>query len=179
MPRQGASWVRSIWLDLPSSLFPMARARFTTISRTRTNSSRSIVSRCRSNRAGRLRRLEGQQLSLSTASIGGSSLSAVRATCSFFFCGGDPQMLIVMDADSGKVIQSFPISAGVDAAVYDEETGLIFASTREGMIHIFHEDSPDQFSVVETVKTQVGAKTMGLDTKTHNLFLDTAHFAPH
>jgi hypothetical protein len=46
------------------------------------------------------------------------------------------------------------------------------------MIHIFHEDSPDKFSEVETVKTEVGAKTMGLDTKTHNLFLDTADFGP-
>jgi hypothetical protein len=78
--------------------------------------------------------------------------------------------------DSGEVIQSFPISGGVDAAAYDSETGMIFASTREGMVHIFHEDSPDKFSEVETVKTEFGAKTMGLDTKTHNLFLDTADF---
>lgn len=93
-----------------------------------------------------------------------------------FSAGRNPQTLVVMDADSGKVIQSFPITAGVDAAAYDPETGLIFASTREGMIHIFHEDTPDKFSEVETVKTEFGAKTMGLDTKTHNLFVDTADF---
>jgi DNA-binding beta-propeller fold protein YncE len=95
-----------------------------------------------------------------------------------FSAGRNPQMLVVVDADSGKVIQSFPISAGVDAAAYEPETGLLFASTREGMIHIFHEDSPDKFSEVETVKTEFGAKTMGLDTKTHKLFLDTADFGP-
>lgn len=95
-----------------------------------------------------------------------------------FSAGRNPQMLVVMDADTGKVIQSFPISAGVDAAAYDPETGMIFCSTREGMIHIFHEDSPDKFSEVEAVKTEVGAKTMGLDTKTHNLFVDTAEFGP-
>ncbi len=39
-------------------------------------------------------------------------------------------------------------------------------------------DSPDKFSEVETVKTEFGAKTMGLDTKTHNLFVDTADFGP-
>jgi hypothetical protein len=66
----------------------------------------------------------------------------------------------------------------VDAAAYEPETGLIFVSTREGMVHVFHEDSPDKFSEVETIKTELGAKTMGLDTKTHNLFLDTADFAP-
>ena len=95
-----------------------------------------------------------------------------------FSAGRDPQILVMLDADSGKVIQSFPISAGVDAAAYEPETGLLFASTREGMVHIFHEDSPDKFSEVETVKTEFGAKTLGLDTKTHNLFLDTADFGP-
>jgi DNA-binding beta-propeller fold protein YncE len=95
-----------------------------------------------------------------------------------FSAGRNPQMFVVLDASNGKVIQSFPISAGVDAAAYDPETGLIFASTREGMIHVFHEDSPDKFSEVETVKTEYGAKTMGLDTKTHNLFVDTVDFAP-
>ena len=95
-----------------------------------------------------------------------------------FSTGRNPQMLVVMDADSGKIIQSFPISAGVDAAAFEPETGLIFASTREGKIHIFHEDTPDKFSEVETVTTEFGAKTMGLDTKTHNLFVDTADFGP-
>ena len=95
-----------------------------------------------------------------------------------FSAGREPQMLVVMDSDNGHVIQSFPISGGVDAAVYEAETGLLFASTREGMIHIFHEDSPDKFSEVETVKTEFGAKTMGLDSKTHHLFVDTADFSP-
>jgi DNA-binding beta-propeller fold protein YncE len=95
-----------------------------------------------------------------------------------FSAGRDPQMLVVLDSDSGKVMQSFPISGGVDAAAYESETGLIFVSTREGTVHVFHEDSPDKFSPAETIETEVGAKTMGLDTKTHKLFLDTADFAP-
>jgi YVTN family beta-propeller protein len=93
-----------------------------------------------------------------------------------FSTGRDPQKLVVMDADNGKVIQSFAISGGADAAAYEPETGMLFASTRDGMIHVFHEDSPDKLSEVETVKTEYGAKTMGLDTKTHNLFLATADF---
>jgi len=82
----------------------------------------------------------------------------------------------VMDADNGKVIQSFPISAGADANVFDPDTGLVFGSTREGVVHIFHEDTPDKFSVVQELKTEYGAKTMALDPKTHNIFLDTAEF---
>jgi outer membrane protein assembly factor BamB len=109
---------------------------------------------------------------------GPTALTIDREHRRLFSAGRDPQILVVMDADNGHVIQSFPISSGVDAAVYEPETGLVFASTREGMIHIFHEDSPDKFSEVETVKTEFGAKTMGFDSQTHHLFVDTADFAP-
>src|SRR5271154_3090997 len=93
-----------------------------------------------------------------------------------FSAGRNPQMMVVLDSDTGKVLQSFPISAGVDAAAYDPETGMIFVSTRDGKVHAFHEDSPDKFREAETITTEYGAKTMGLDTKTHKLFLDTADF---
>ena len=95
-----------------------------------------------------------------------------------FSAGRNPQMMVVLDSDTGKVLQSFPITAGADATAYDSESGLIFVSTRAGVVHVFHEDSPNKFSEVETIKTEFGAKTMGLDTKTHTLFLDTADFGP-
>jgi YVTN family beta-propeller protein len=107
-----------------------------------------------------------------------TALAIDRQHRRLFISGRKPQMLVVMDADSGKVIQSFPITAGADANVYEPETGLLFVATREGMIHIFHEDTPDKFSVVDTVKTEYGAKTLALDTKTHNLFLPTSDFGP-
>ena len=69
----------------------------------------------------------------------------------------------MMDADNGKVLESFPISAGVDANIYDPATGLVFSSTRAGVLHVFHEDSADKLSPVEEIKTEYGAKTMGLD----------------
>ncbi len=107
-----------------------------------------------------------------------AAMAADRDHRRLFVSGRNPQMLVIMDADNGKVIQSFPISAGADANVYDPQTGLIFVSTREGWIHIFHEDSPDHFSEVEKVKTEYGAKTMGFDSKTDRIFVDTAEFGP-
>ena len=95
------------------------------------------------------------------------------------FCAGrNPATLVMMDTDDGKVLQSFPISAGVDANTYDPATGFVFSSTRTGMLHVFHEDSPDSLTPIAEVKTEYGAKTMGLDPKTHNLFLVTADFTP-
>jgi DNA-binding beta-propeller fold protein YncE len=95
-----------------------------------------------------------------------------------FSAGRNPPMMVVLDSDTGKILQSFPINAGVDASAYDSESGLIFVSTRAGVVHVFHEDSPNKFSKVDTIKTEFGAKTMGLDIKTHTLFLDTADFGP-
>ena len=93
-----------------------------------------------------------------------------------FIAGRDPKFLVVMNADSGKVVQSFPISSGVDAADYDPKTGLVFVSTRDGLVHSFHEESPDRFSVAETVKTEYGAKTMAFDPKTQNIYVITSDF---
>jgi len=109
---------------------------------------------------------------------GPTALAIDREHHRLFSAGRKPQTLVILDADSGKVVQSFPITAGTDAAVYDPKSGMIFASTIESNIHVSHEDSPDKYSVVATVTSEFGAKTMGLDTKNDRLFLDTADFGP-
>jgi hypothetical protein len=95
-----------------------------------------------------------------------------------FSSGRDPQFLVMMNANNGKIIQSLPISAGVDGSVYEAATGLLFVSTRDGKVHIFHEDSPDKLTEVQTLKTEFGTGTIGIDPKTYNLFLTTADFGP-
>jgi hypothetical protein len=87
-------------------------------------------------------------------------------------------MLVMMGADNGKVLQSFPVSDGADANVFDPASGMLFTSTRAGKVHVFHEDSPDTLRQVETIDTEYGAKTMAIDPKTHNLFLSTSDFGP-
>src|SRR5882757_9298381 len=86
--------------------------------------------------------IDSQKLTIKSrwpvAPAGGPTALALDQTHRRLFSAGrNPQMLVVMDADNGHIIQSFPISAGVDAAAYEPETGLVFASTREGMIHVF------------------------------------------
>jgi len=92
------------------------------------------------------------------------------------FAGCDNKMMAVMDADSGKVIASPAIGEGVDAAAYDPATQLAFASNGEGTLTVVHQDSPDKYTVVENVPTKKSARTMGLDLKTHNIFLPAADF---
>ena len=107
------------------------------------------------------------------------SIAMDRKNRRLFVGGRNPKMLVMMNADTGKIIgDAFPIGDRVDANIFDPATNTVAAATREGTLHIFHEDSPDKLSVVETVKTEFGAKTMGLDPKTHNLYLTTSDFGP-
>ena len=95
----------------------------------------------------------------------------------------DNLMMVVMDADTGKVIATPTVGAGTDASLFDPETGNAFASAGgSATLTVIHEDSPDRFRVVDNVPTQSGARTMALDAKTHNVLLVTArngHGATH
>ena len=91
------------------------------------------------------------------------------------FSGCDNKMMAVMDADTGKVVTTVPIGDGVDATWFDPETKYIFNSCgQDAVLTVIHEDSPDKYSVVENVKTEKGARTMALDTKTHMVYLALA-----
>ena len=95
------------------------------------------------------------------------------------FSGCSNQMTSVEDMKTGKVVGHFPIGAGVDADRFDPGTGLIFSSNGEsGTLTVAHEDNPNTFTVLEDIKTAVGARTMELDPKTHRVFLITADRQP-
>lgn len=94
------------------------------------------------------------------------------------FAGCHNKMVAVMDADTGRIVATPPIGTGVDATWFDPGTGFVFNSCGDGTLSVAHEDSPDKFTVVEAVQTQPGARTMALDTRTHNVFLAIAEFEP-
>lgn len=102
------------------------------------------------------------------------SSMAMDQTNRRLFVGCRSKVMAVLDADSGKIIATLPIGDHVDATAFDPGTKLIFNSNGEGTITVIHQDSPDRYSVVETVKTAPRAKTMAFDPKTHLLFLSTA-----
>jgi hypothetical protein len=87
--------------------------------------------------------------------------------------------LVVMDADSGKVVQTLEIGPGPDGCIYDAQSGLIFCPCGgDGTLSIVRELSPGRYEVARTIKTQVSAKTIAMDPKTHRLYLSAATPAP-
>ena len=97
----------------------------------------------------------------------------------FIACRGERPLLTVVDAASGKIVATKPIGPGVDALEFDPKGRLIFVSTGgDGALSVFHEDTPDKYSLVEITKTLPGARTLALDHKTGRLFLPVADAGP-
>jgi hypothetical protein len=85
-------------------------------------------------------------------------------------------MMLMVNSENGKVVDHVAIGDGVDANAFDPGTDLAFASCGDGTVTIAHEDSPDHLTVVQTLKTERGARTMTIDPTTHKIYLASAKF---
>lgn len=87
------------------------------------------------------------------------------------FIGARNQTFAVVDANSGKVITTFPIGSGVDACCFDPETNLIFCSNKDGTMSVIKQESPDKYKFLENIHTRPRSKTMAID---HNHLIYTS-----
>jgi len=93
------------------------------------------------------------------------------------FSGCHNKVMTVLDVNKGKLIAAVPIGSGVDGNGFDRETGLAFSANGEGTLTVVAQSAPGRFEVAQIVPTQRGARTMAIDTKTHNIYLPAAEFA--
>jgi DNA-binding beta-propeller fold protein YncE len=94
----------------------------------------------------------------------------------FIGCGN--QLMLMMDATSGKVLAAVPIGAGVDANAFDPGTGLAFASSSDGTLTVARPKGRDELGVVQKLSTPPRSRTMTFDTTTHRLYVAAAEFLP-
>jgi DNA-binding beta-propeller fold protein YncE len=94
------------------------------------------------------------------------------------FIGCRSGVMTVVDGTSGRIVTTQPIGRGVDATEFDHARGLVYFSCGDGTMSVFHQDTPDSYTLVETVKTQASARTMALDQMTGRAFLSAAEFGP-
>lgn len=90
----------------------------------------------------------------------------------------DNKFMIVTDADTGKRIAQIPVGVEPDAAIYDVEKKLVFASNCDGTLTVVRQESPNQYSVAQTLTTEREARTMALDPVSHKLFLPSEQIKP-
>ncbi|MGB6687973.1 MAG: PQQ-binding-like beta-propeller repeat protein [Terracidiphilus sp.] len=103
---------------------------------------------------------------------------AIDAAHQRLFVGCHNRKLVVMNSDTGKVVTTIPIGAGVDANRFDPDSKIVFSSNGDGTLTVVHEDSADAYSVIANLSTQRGARTMELDPRTHRVYLVTAQLGP-
>ncbi len=94
------------------------------------------------------------------------------------FSGCHSQVLVVVDAATGKNVAKLPIGKGVDATAFDPGTRLVFSSNGDGTLSVIHEDSADKFTKIEDVPTLKWARTMALDPTTHTIYTVTSTAPP-
>lgn len=87
-------------------------------------------------------------------------------------------VMAVSDYQAGKVVATVPIGAGNDGAGFDPRTGDAFASNLDGTLTVVHQDTPDRYHVLETVKTFQGSRNMALDPVNHRIYVAAGEFGP-
>jgi DNA-binding beta-propeller fold protein YncE len=103
---------------------------------------------------------------------------AIDAVHHRLFLGCHNKLMVMMDSTNGKVIASVPIGERTDANVFDAGTQFAFSSNGEGNVTVAREDAPDKLTVVQTLITERGARTMTLDPTTHKIYLASAKYEP-
>lgn len=132
---------------------------------------------------GLLLRIDTQALKVldtwNTAPCGQPSAMDMDKKNERVFIGCRSGVFAAVDGNTGKVITTMPIGPGVDALEFDAAKGLIYVSSGgDGTLSIFHEDTPDTYSLVEKVTTEQGARTLAVDHKTGHVYLPVGQFAP-
>jgi DNA-binding beta-propeller fold protein YncE len=94
------------------------------------------------------------------------------------FSGCRSGVMAVSDSQSGKVVATIPIGSGVDGTGFDPASANAFASNADGTLTVIHQDSPDQYHVLESVPTPQGSRNMGVDLINHRVFIVSARFGP-
>ncbi len=90
----------------------------------------------------------------------------------------EPNVMVILDARTGKYIDTQPIGQGCDGVVFNPRTMEAFSSQGDGTLTVIKENSPTSFAVEQTVTTTRGAKTCTLDPKTGKIFLIAAEYGP-
>ena len=90
----------------------------------------------------------------------------------FSVCGN--KLMMIVNAETGKVSTSLPIGDGCDGVAFDTELKRAYSSNGEGTVTVVQEENENTYKVIETIKTEKGARTITVNSKTHHVFLPVA-----
>jgi len=88
------------------------------------------------------------------------------------------KLMVILDAETGKVITTVPTGDRVDGAGFDSGLKRAYSSCGDGVLTVVQEENPNSFKVLENFPTQAGARTISVSSKTHRIYLPTAEIGP-
>ncbi|HTH25478.1 MAG TPA: YncE family protein [Vicinamibacterales bacterium] len=91
------------------------------------------------------------------------------------FVGGGPSQ-VMLDGSTGTVVASAKICEGTDATFFDAAASLSMSACSDGHISIIKVGPGDTMTVVQTLETKRGARTMALDPVTHKIYTAAQEF---
>ena len=93
------------------------------------------------------------------------------------FIGCTNRMMAVVNADTGKVVSTQATDQGAHTIAFEPSSGTIFSSNGDsGTLTVVHEDSPDNYTLIEDFVTQLHARTMAIDPRNGQIYLVSAAF---
>jgi DNA-binding beta-propeller fold protein YncE len=129
---------------------------------------------------GQLARIDGRSLTLKAvwplASCTGPSGLAIDTVHSRLFSTCENKTMAISDGTAGKIVDKVPVGEGAKSVAFDSDLNLVFSSNGDGSLSVIRENTPDSFSVIQTLPTQPGTRTMVLDSAANRLYLVTARF---
>ena len=108
----------------------------------------------------------------------GPTALAIDRGANRLFAGCANEKMIVLNAENGKITQTFPIGKGVDQADFDPFTKLAFSANGEGNVTVLQETTEGKYRLAQTLATKRGARNIGYDPHTNDIYLTTADFGP-
>jgi DNA-binding beta-propeller fold protein YncE len=93
------------------------------------------------------------------------------------FCASDAKWLVILEADSGKIIKQLELSGSPDVIFFNRVLRRLYVAVGDpGRIDVFDIDVMDR---IETLQTECGAHTLGFDAERNKIysFLPETHRA--
>lgn len=95
------------------------------------------------------------------------------------FMGCVNSLMVVIDADTGRVVSKLPIGRGSDAVAYDLQRKRVFSSNGvDGTLSIYQQAGRDRYTALETIPTAISGRTLALDPASGRLFVVAAQTDP-
>ncbi|HEX4766649.1 MAG TPA: YncE family protein [Lichenihabitans sp.] len=99
---------------------------------------------------------------------GSAKAAAFDGKTNHLIVGTGDKKVLVIDADTGKVVATVPVAGAIDATIVDETARRAYEGDKSGVVDVIDLDTN---KVVDTIPSEPKMHTLAVDTKTHAVYV--------